>query len=429
MRRAVTMFLMVCCVGVLFTGAFLAWQGDGIIQREFVLTGNIMLFGCLSLVSFFEYQREKEFHIMREAERQLNVELEETADKLRQEQRMYRDAMLFGCDYAYTVNVSQNKVTEVYNEELLNKFGFNPEESYDEAMSRVVKNMKPVILHGKKEFHLTSHYMEAYEKGVHVVEVEYYIRELDLYKRKTIFLSMDEASRELYVFVVAHDVTALRKEEEETKNAMKHLASIAAEMGRGNLDVKIDTDAPNEVGVLAKVLNQTKEQLQEYIAQINKSALTDALTGAGNKRAWIKETERINESMEEGTIRYAVVVCDVNELKRTNDQYGHEIGDDLIIRAARYISETFEKSEVFRIGGDEFAVILENEELQLCKKQVELFAKNMAAEQEKTKGTYPLSIAIGISYYIPETDKEFADVFQRADYAMYQNKASMKQAM
>lgn len=357
---------------------------------------------------------------------QSRQQLEEEASLLRQEEKMYREALLFDCDYAYTVNVNENKIHALHKAGFLERYCFDPKESYDDTMRRVVASLKPAILLGAEEFHLTSHYIAAYELGNRVVEIEYYITESDEYKRKTIFLSKDEESGVMYACVVAHDVTARRKEELETRNALTQLTEAAVKAGEGNLDVEINTDAPGEVGILAKVLRQTLANLKWHIEQLNRQAVQDALTGVKNKRAWKEATERQDAKIQDGTAEFAVAVCDVNGLKQLNDQYGHEAGDRLIVRASQYICSIFKHSPVYRIGGDEFAVILEGADLHNCDRLSEDFFAGMQKQEEGGPEDPPASIAMGISRCCPGKDPAFLSVFQRADAAMYQNKAAMK---
>lgn len=349
--------------------------------------------------------------------------LKQTAAVLRQERQMYRDALLHDCDYAYIVNVSKNKIEDVYKGGFLEKYSFSVDRPYDEAMSLVVEKMKPVILHGIDEFHLTSHYIKAYEQGKRMVEVEYYVPDSGAYKRKSLFFSKDEFET-LYVFVVTHDITARRCEELETEKSLTQLAEVAKEVGRGNLDVVIDLGAPGLVGVLADVLNQTIVHLKQSMDKLNQQATQDPMTGVKNKRVWQDAERRLDAEIGAGTAAFAVVVCDVNNLKRVNDSMGHEAGDRLILRASRHICRTFVHSPVYRIGGDEFTVILEGTDLADCERLLTSFYADMPQARENP-GEAPVSIALGISHYV-QGDTAFSDVFHRADEAMYLKKSVMK---
>ncbi len=344
--------------------------------------------------------------------------------QLEQERRLYRDALLYECDYAYIVNVNENKFHDVYKGGFLEKYLFDASLPYDEVMERVVRRMNPVILHGMTEFHLTKHYIAAYEEGKRVVEVEYYAPNADAYKRKTLFLSKDE-NDVMYVFVVAHDITDRRRKELDTQAALTQLAEAAKKIGAGDLDTEINVDAPGLVGVLADVLSQTIIHLKSSIDKLNAQTTQDPMTGVKNKRAWLDARKRMDEKIQAETANFAVVVCDVNGLKRINDTIGHDAGDSLIIRACRHICRVFKHSPVYRIGGDEFTVILEGQDLANCDWLMEVFYETMEEQTKGAPGEPSVSIALGISHYQPE-DMSVSEVFHRADIAMYQRKSEMK---
>jgi diguanylate cyclase (GGDEF)-like protein len=117
----------------------------------------------------------------------------------------------------------------------------------------------------------------------------------------------------------------------------------------------------------------------------------------------------------------------LNQLKKTNDTYGHDVGDKLIVTAAKVISDIFKRSPVFRIGGDEFLAVLRHRDLEACEKlfmQLDLeCAKTFIDEKDEIS----ISIARGFARFDPERDLYFNDVFKRADDAMYEHKRNSKE--
>lgn len=125
-----------------------------------------------------------------------------------------------------------------------------------------------------------------------------------------------------------------------------------------------------------------------------------------------------------------MIVLDLNDLKKTNDKYGHAVGDKLIITAANVINDVFQGCPVFRIGGDEFLVVLQNSYLKNYKKLFEEFdrvCENTFVEEADVK--IPLRVAIGFAQFDTEDDLHFSDVFKRADDAMYDKKRKIKARM
>ena len=208
---------------------------------------------------------------------EIRVELEEAVDILAWERSLYRDAMIHECDYAYVVNASENKIHDIYQEGYLNDYGFNSEGDYDEVMESVVEKMAPMILHGMKEYHLCKHYIEAYEMGERVIEVEYYVPDLNRYKRKHLFLSQNIQNM-IFVFVVVHDITEKKETELEMERSLMQLAEVAESVGSGNLEVDIDINLPGPVGILADTLRQMTLNLKWHMENLNLQALKDPLT-------------------------------------------------------------------------------------------------------------------------------------------------------
>lgn len=210
---------------------------------------------------------------------------------------------------------------------------------------------------------------------------------------------------------------------------LKELNEAAKKIAEGDLSIALSHQTKDEVGTLADSFQQTVNHLQKYIDYINGLAYRDGLTGVKNKTAYQESAVRLEEQTRLGRPQFAVVVFDINGLKEINDTYGHDFGDMLIIDACKIICKVFKHSPVYRIGGDEFVVILEGMDFQHYN---DLLIRFQAAVEEFNQYARPdghISIARGIALYEEETDLTFNDVFKRADDAMYQNKAVMKRLM
>ena len=135
-------------------------------------------------------------------------------------------------------------------------------------------------------------------------------------------------------------------------------------------------------------INDEVKKEQEQIAALdraNELARCDGLTGAKNMTAYREFEDSMQKSMDSGKGRpcFAIVVCDINDLKRVNDLGGHKLGDEHIRSACRMISSVFAHSLVFRIGGDEFAVVLAGSDYEKRSQLVEILKK----DREKTLKT------------------------------------------
>ncbi|MBQ5423407.1 MAG: GGDEF domain-containing protein, partial [Clostridiales bacterium] len=102
-----------------------------------------------------------------------------------------------------------------------------------------------------------------------------------------------------------------------------------------------------------------REEQKKNLKSAEMMARRDELTGVKNRTAFSETIETINQDTEAGAVdHYGVVMCDINDLKKINDTRGHAYGNEAIQGASRLICDVYKHSPVFRIGGDEFVVIL-----------------------------------------------------------------------
>ena len=156
--------------------------------------------------------------------------------------------------------------------------------------------------------------------------------------------------------------------------------------------------------------------------EMGELARRDLLTGVGNKNAYNEDIVGLSENLD--TARFGIAVIDLNDLKRMNDQNGHDKGDLAIKNLSSEICDVFKNSSVYRFGGDEFVVVLVGSDYEDAEKLVDRF-KTL---QESREGE-PWEVskaAIGYASYDPQTDVSVDSVFRRADSMMYQYKKKMK---
>ncbi|SCZ81662.1 GGDEF domain-containing protein [Pseudobutyrivibrio xylanivorans] len=229
--------------------------------------------------------------------------------------------------------------------------------------------------------------------------------------------------------------------------------SLFAEIAHDQTDpTKLWLDVPpihtqNEVEGLYNAISQMSQDMHSYVMNITNMeekvsnlktqvnymdmlAYQDSLTKVKNKAWYDKTSQRVNEEIEEGTAEFAIIMADLNYLKKINDTYGHERGNEYIFGACKEMCQIFSHSPIFRIGGDEFVILLEkldymNRNTLLA--QIELVFGDSANNTSK-EPWQRYSVALGMAIYAPETDKTIEDVFKRADKTMYENKILMKAA-
>ena len=171
-------------------------------------------------------------------------------------------------------------------------------------------------------------------------------------------------------------------------------------------------------------------KMQTKNAELSQQAFRDGLTKVGNRAGYLAAERDFQVRIDAGEQeRFALVVADVNGLKTVNDELGHEAGDQLIRNASRCICRIFAHSPVFRIGGDEFVVILTGSDYERRNELLEeLGEKSLPYVKKLRLENGDASVAFGMAEYSRETDCSVAEVFTRADEEMYGCKKRMKQA-
>ncbi|MCR5122030.1 MAG: EAL domain-containing protein [Ruminococcus sp.] len=189
--------------------------------------------------------------------------------------------------------------------------------------------------------------------------------------------------------------------------------------------VRPKEDSSHIIVAVANVDSAKRKELEfeEAIGSAIDMANRDVLTGAKNKRAYVQEEIELDELINmHSAPAFSVVVCDINGLKQVNDNQGHKAGDEFIQSACELIRDTFTNSNVYRIGGDEFVVILKENDHE---KRFSLL-KTLDEKLEKHRKSGLVTVAVGVSDFDVEKDMRLQDVFERADNAMYDNKEQLK---
>ena len=161
---------------------------------------------------------------------------------------------------------------------------------------------------------------------------------------------------------------------------------------------------------------------QEHLAALtlaNEMARRDELTHVKNMTAYHEAEDRLNREIHEGCEPFGIIVSDINGLKAINDTEGHKAGDDYIKASCRMICRVYLHSPVFRIGGDEFVILLRGQDYEHRNR---LFSSLRKQVEENTRiGEGPV-LASGMAEYRPGEDRSAEDVFNRADRDMFEHK-------
>lgn len=179
---------------------------------------------------------------------------------------------------------------------------------------------------------------------------------------------------------------------------------------------------------LEKTVNAVKLGVQSEI--VSQLAYRDGLTRIGNRTAFdelLVELEKVKDEID----AVGIIMFDVNDLKFVNDNFGHRMGDAMLVASAELIEHAFAELEAdcFRIGGDEFAVVLSGENVkERYKAGVKLFKEGIKEFNAKEDKEFRLSIAHGFAQYDQsEEGKPLMIIYQQADMLMYEDKKRIKE--
>jgi diguanylate cyclase (GGDEF)-like protein len=142
-----------------------------------------------------------------------------------------------------------------------------------------------------------------------------------------------------------------------------------------------------------------------------------------SKHAFVEAEMHMDQRIDLNSVRqFGIVIGDINGTKTVNDTRGHRAGDEYIRAGCELICSCFKFSPVYRIGGDEFAVLLEGPDYERREELMQSLNRQM--EQNIQKGG-PVA-ALGLAVYRPGQDNTFRSVFERADSEMYKRKKALK---
>jgi diguanylate cyclase (GGDEF)-like protein len=175
-----------------------------------------------------------------------------------------------------------------------------------------------------------------------------------------------------------------------------------------------------------KKLNSQNDQLQDMNRKLEELSITDGLTGLFNHRHFwnILNTELTRVNLYQGDL--ALLLIDLDDFKRVNDQFGHTVGDLLLQSVARIMKETVRETDIVaRYGGEEFTILLPDTDQKGVKNVTEKIRSRVEALRFKvpeTDITISVTVSVGVSVF-QGNRREF---FNAADRALYLSKSEGK---
>jgi diguanylate cyclase (GGDEF)-like protein len=160
-------------------------------------------------------------------------------------------------------------------------------------------------------------------------------------------------------------------------------------------------------------------EAQRYLAE------HDALTTLRNRHSFMAELEGCLQQSSRRAEQIALAYCDLDGFKKLNDAHGHSVGDDVLVRFGRVLTDSVrDQDSAFRIGGDEFALVLRGCTEDDARRVVERAVETWAEEQQRDLSAAAIHASFGIAVSRPGERSTVENLLRRADEAMYEAKRS-----
>ena len=210
---------------------------------------------------------------------------------------------------------------------------------------------------------------------------------------------------ELYTFMKKHDIREVSFSVVADDN--NHISILGVVNPRRSKQARILLE---DVAVCFSIALYNKK----YLNNTELAATTDSLTGALNRVAYKQDLLLFDK---ERTQKFTCIYIDVNELHFRNNKYGHAAGDEMLIYIANTLKDVFFGHRVYRMGGDEFLVFVQELEQDVVKEAISVLVEQLRVKE--------YHVAIGLSYRTQNTNTE--EMVREAEVRMYEAKAQYYQ--
>ncbi len=209
---------------------------------------------------------------------------------------------------------------------------------------------------------------------------------------------------------------------------MRGLAALAAVAIRKALDVEESMRRAElsarlaEREQAARILAEKNAQLTTMNERLARSAVTDALTGLANRRRLTEVLTTFDARLSRREVGYGIIILDIDHFKRINDTWGHPVGDAVLRWVATGLRALVrEEDRVFRFGGEEMVIIMDDPKPQHVEALAERVRANLESRPfEVSPGvTHRVTASLGAALARRGMDRNWEQVLNRADQALY----------
>ena len=196
--------------------------------------------------------------------------------------------------------------------------------------------------------------------------------------------------------------------------------AMGLKLSGGTFPLEISISTVDGGGLVHVVRDITeRKKLEETLRN---SSLKDDLTGLFNRRGLLKQAAPYFDFARRQKEKLLLLFIDLDGMKRINDEFGHDEGDNALIQTARILNSSFRSTDIIaRLGGDEFTVLVTD--LNASKEEaITRLNDNLKAYNATEKRGHKLAFSIGVATLEPERMACFEELLEQADQAMYEQK-------
>lgn len=158
------------------------------------------------------------------------------------------------------------------------------------------------------------------------------------------------------------------------------------------------------------------------VESFKEQAYWDEATGVQNKNSFKRQLAYMEKKYANKQVNIGFIICDMNGMKLINDNYGHAEGDKLIRAAAAVMKNCFKSAyNIYRVGGDEFAIIYVSPDNSVVEKELKNAREACARYNES-----PIALSIAMGYASDTYSQNYMDIYNKADELMYADKQEIK---
>jgi len=271
---------------------------------------------------------------------------------------------------------------------------------------------------GDKMYELTGGYRECLKTARRVIfDQRYPVDGVLRHFRSRLLPIRDEHGRVARIWGSTQDLTDIVEARDRAVSDNERLESLVAKRTADLERANAELERTN------RELERTNEELVAANLRYHELALKDPLTGLSNRRSFEESGNREFSRSRRHGYGMALVLYDLDDLKRVNDEYGHPAGDEAIRRIATVLTSVSRATDMAaRLGGDEFAIVLPETTLEegvaIAKRAADAL---FASPVEAGGSVFRVGASAGVAA-LAESDESFQSLYERADQALYRAK-------